>query len=173
MHLSNIISDLFDISCIESGLGFTLNKAPCDIAGIIKGVVPQFQEQSSKHSFEALLPEQPVELNIDKDKITQVLQNILSNAVKYSPKGGLIRITGEIKKDFYQVSIKDQGIGMTPEQLDRIFEKFFRADASNTAISGTGLGMSIVKHLVEAHGGEVRVESMKGKGTTVRFTIPT
>jgi len=102
----------------------------------------------------------------------QVLENILSNAVKYSPEGGEILITGEIVEDHYQVSIEDQGIGMTPDQIEKMFDKFYRADASNTAIPGTGLGMSIVKYLVEAHGGEVWVESTHGKGTTVTFTIP-
>ncbi|GAI18212.1 unnamed protein product [marine sediment metagenome] len=102
----------------------------------------------------------------------QVLKNILSNAVKYSPEGGVIRVVGEVFEDYYQVSVEDQGMGMTPEQLEKVFDKFYRADASNTAISGTGLGMSIVKYLVEAHRGKVFVESEVGKGTTVKFTIP-
>jgi PAS domain S-box-containing protein len=170
--LSNIINDLLDISRIESKLGFTLNKAPCNIVDIIQNVVSQFKDQSSKHSFDTTLAEKSVELNIDKEKIAQVLQNILSNAVKYSPDGGTIKIKGVSLENHYEVSVEDEGVGMSPDQADKIFEKFFRADASNTAIPGTGLGMSIVKHLVEAHGGEVSVESFKGKGTKVKFIIP-
>ena len=169
--LSNIINDLLDISRIESKLGFTLNKSPCNVVDIIQNVVSQFKDQSSKHSFDTTLAEKSVELNIDKEKIAQVLQNILSNAVKYSPDGGTIKIKGISLENHYEVSVEDEGIGMSPDQVDKIFEKFFRADASNTAIPGTGLGMSIVKYLVEAHGGEVRVESEFDKGTTVRFTI--
>ncbi len=99
--------------------------------------------------------------------MSQVLENPLSNAVKYSPKGGTIRIVAEILTGFYQISIKDQVIGMTPEQIDTMFHKFYQVDASNTAIEGTGLGMAISKHIVEAHDGKIWVESEPGKGTTV------
>jgi len=172
VNLANIISDLLDISRIESGKGFSLDKAPCNIAELIRETLPSFQVQSKKHHFDLALPDEPLEAMVDKDKMRQVLENILSNAVKYSPEGGEIRITGEIVEDHYQVSIEDQGIGMTPDQIEKMFDKFYRADASNTAIPGTGLGMSIVAYLVETHGGEVWVASTHGKGTTVRFTIP-
>jgi len=172
IHLATIINDLLDISRIASGKGFSLDKAPWNIVELIQEAVPSFQVHSNKHQFELILPDEPLEAMVAKDKIRQVFENILSNAVKYSPEGGTIRITGNVVEDHYQVSIEDQGIGMTPEQVEKIFDKFYRADASNTAIPGTGLGMSIVKYLVEAHGGEVWVESRKGKGTTVRFTIP-
>ncbi|MFC1537724.1 sensor histidine kinase, partial [Gemmatimonadota bacterium] len=170
--LANIINDLLDISRIESGVGFSLNQVSCDIGELIRGIVPYFQEQSSKHQFEVIFPEEPVELSVDKDKMGQVLKNILSNAVKYSPDGGLIKITGETADDHFQVAVEDQGKGMTPEQVEKVFEKFYRVDASNTAVEGTGLGTTIIKYLVEAHGGEIFVESEYGKGTTVRFTIP-
>ena len=173
VNLANIITDLLDISRIESSLGFSLKEAPCNITDIIRGVVPYFQEQSPRHIFEVVLPEESVEVMVDKEKIGQVLENILSNAVKYSPGGGLIRVTGKLSEGDYQVCIEDQGIGMTPGQVKRIFDKFYRANASGAAVPGTGLGMSIVKNLVEAHGGKVWVESKMAKGTTVRFTIPT
>jgi PAS domain S-box-containing protein len=172
VNLANIINDLLDISRIESGKGFSLNKAPCTITELMRETVPYFQMHSKKHQFDLILPEEPVEVIADIDMLRQVLENILSNAVKYSPEGGTIRIIGEVVKDRYQVSIEDQGMGMSPKQVERIFDKFYRADYSNTAIPGTGLGMNIVKYLVEAHGGEVWVESTKGKGTIARFTIP-
>ncbi|MBI9086086.1 MAG: PAS domain-containing protein [Desulfobacterales bacterium] len=170
--LAGIINDLLDISRIESGRGFTLNKAPCNAGDAIQQIIPYFQEQYKQHKFEVVLPEEPVELNVDKEKMGQVLKNLLSNAAKYSPGGGLIKVIGEVLTDHYQISIEDQGMGMTPENIDKIFDKFYRVDASNTAIEGTGLGTTIVKHIVEAHGGKVWVESELGKGTTVRFTIP-
>ena len=96
----------------------------------------------------------------------------MSNAVKYSPKGGVIVVRGEAAGDDYLVSIADQGIGMTPEQIARVFDKFYRVDASNTAIGGIGLGMSISRQIVELHGGKIRVESQPGVGTTVLFSLP-
>ncbi len=171
--LAKIINDLLDISRIESGRGFTLNKTTCDFGESINRVVPFFKEQSAKHEYEVVLPEEPVKVNVDTEKMEQVLKNLLSNAVKYSPDGGVIRVKTDFLEDHYQVSVEDHGIGMTPDQVDKIFDKFYRVDASNTAIEGTGLGMSIVKYIVEAHGGEVWVESELGKGTTVTFTIPT
>jgi signal transduction histidine kinase len=102
----------------------------------------------------------------------QVFKNLYSNAVKYSPGGGLIKTTVIDMEDRIWISIEDHGIGMTPDQVARVFEKFYRADASNTAIQGTGLGMTIVQNLLEAHGGKVWVESIYGAGTTVKLEIP-
>ena len=170
--LAVIINDLLDISRIESGRGFVLNKELCNVGDTIKQTLPCFQEHYKEHKFEVTLPEESVEVFVDKEKIGQVLKNLLSNAGKYSPDGGLVRVIGKIFEDHFQVSIVDHGLGMTPEQVEKIFEKFYRVDASNSAIEGTGLGMAIVKHIVEAHGGKVWVESELGKGTTVRFTIP-
>ena len=170
--LAAIINDLLDISRIESGRGFALNKQPCDAGEAIQQIVPYFQEHYTNHQFEVALPEKPVQLHVDKEKMGQVLKNLLSNAAKYSPEGGLIQVVGEIFEDHYRISVQDQGMGMTPEQVDKMFDKFYRVDASNTAIEGTGLGMTVVKHIVEAHGGKVWAESELGKGTVVTFTIP-
>jgi len=188
VNLAAIIDDLLNISRIESGLGFTLNKAPTNFNEIIEDTISYFQEQFKEHTFETILPDEGVEVLVDKDKMEQVLKNILSNAVKYSPEGGAICLTakkisdlelrnaeleGHEKQSEIEISVTDTGMGMTPEQLEKVFDKFYRADASSTAIEGTGLGMSIIKCLVEAHGGKVRVESELGKGTIVRFTVPT
>jgi signal transduction histidine kinase len=100
------------------------------------------------------------------------LKNLISNAVKYSPDGGLIRIIGEKIDNYYQVSVEDQGIGMTPEETEKIFDKFYRANPSDTSTWGTGLGMTIVENIVKAHGGDIWVDSNFGKGTTVSFKIP-
>ncbi|MFQ5672108.1 MAG: PAS domain S-box protein [Nitrospinales bacterium] len=171
-HLANIISDLLDISRIESGRGFSLNKARHDIGGILSQIVSRFQEHSDKHRFEVILPPKPLMGMLDEQKIHQVIENLLSNAVKYSPDGGLIQVSAEPREDGLRITVKDEGIGMTPQQTAKIFDKFYRVDASNTAVEGTGLGMTIVRHIVNAHGGKVSVESRLGKGTTVKFTLP-
>ncbi len=172
VSLTMIVNDLLDISRIESGKGFELNLAPCKVGDTIQQILPYFEEQTDKHTFEVTLPENPDEILVDKEKMGQVLKNILSNAVKYSPDGGTIRIHSDTSDNYCRVYVEDEGMGMTPEQVDRIFNKFYRADATNSAIEGTGLGMTIVKYIVEAHGGKINVESTLGKGTKVSYQIP-
>ena len=116
--LAEIINDLLDVSRIESEKGFTPDKVPSDMSHIIREVTSSFQFQTDKHTFDIILPEEPVVLMVDRKKMEQVRGNILSNAVKYSPEGGLIQVRGEIKEDNYHVSIKDEGIGMTPDQAE-------------------------------------------------------
>jgi len=187
VSLAKIVNDLLDLSRLESGKGFAINTKPCDPGNIIRKTVPYFANNSEQHTFETVLPDGPAELLADPDKLDQVLKNLISNAVKFSPEGGIIRVTGEIAEHRkhnaelkpnpkpeteYRISVQDQGIGMSPEQVEKIFDKFYRADASHSAPEGTGLGMTIVKHIVEAHSGKIWVESEIGKGTAVRFTIP-
>lgn len=170
--LGKIINDLLNISRIESGEGFGLIKEKCLIKDIIETQIPHFEAMSPKHTFDVVFPEQPIELFVDVDKIEQVMTNLLSNAVKYSPDGGKILITADIGKEFFNITIEDKGIGMTQEQVDKIFDKFYRADASNTSIEGTGLGMSIVQDIVEAHEGKIFIKSKPGIGTVVKVSIP-
>jgi len=171
--LAGIINDLLDLSRIEAGAGLSLNKTECKAGDAIRGIVRYFQATYPSFQFELSLPGKPVDLFVDKEKMLQVIQNLLSNAVKFSPEGDKIRIAGEMVKGSYQVSVQDQGRGMTPEQIEKIFDKFYRADMSSTALEGIGLGMSTVKNIIEAHDGKIWVESEAGKGTTVRFAIPT
>jgi len=172
LKLSRIVSDILDISRIESGKGFELNLEPCNLGKIIEQVLPYYQELSSIHTFDLTIPEEPVILKLDSEKIEQVLKNILSNAVKYSPDGGIIHVSLQLADSTCKVSIKDEGIGMTAEQIAKVFDKFYRVNATNSAPDGTGLGMVIVKYIVEAHGGKIHVDSEYGVGTTVSFTLP-
>jgi signal transduction histidine kinase len=172
MDLTHIINDLLDISRIESGRGFALNKTFFNTSDTITGILPYFQEHYTNHHFDANLTEKPFELYADRDKMEQIINNLLSNAAKYSPEGGLILVSERIRAGDYQVTIEDEGIGMTSEQIDKIFDKFYRVDASDMGVEGTGLGMTIVKYIVEAHKGKIKVESEPGKGTAVTFTIP-
>lgn len=172
VNLAKIVNDLLDISRIESGKGYSLHKVQCDFNEMIKEIISYYDKQVEKHTFKISLPSKTEEPFLDKDKIEQVLKNIIDNAIKYSPKGDEIRITCIKENNNVKVSVKDQGIGMTSKQVDKIFDKFYRADTSDSAPTGTGLGMTLVKHLVEAHGGKVWVESELGKGTAASFTIP-
>ncbi len=172
VKLAKIVGDLLDVARIESGKGFTINREHCLIRTIVTDVIPYFENVKTNHKFEACFPEAPITLFADKNLIEQVLKNLINNSVKYSPRGGTIRIEGREEGGFFIVSVEDQGIGMTPEQTARIFEKFYRVDASDSAPEGTGLGMTIVRYIVEKHGGKIWVESVYGKGTKVLFTIP-
>ena len=170
--LSKIISDLLDISRIESGKSFILHKDSCLLGDAIKKVTKQYIDQLPKNSIRLHLPKKKIELFLDKEKMGQVLENLLSNAVKYSPDNVDIDITAKIKDEHLHVIMEDKGIGMTHDQLDKIYDKFYRADVSNTSITGTGLGLSIAKAIIEAHEGKIWIESKFGKGTKVSFSIP-
>ncbi len=172
VKLALIVNDLLDVARIESGQGFVINKKICDMKKCIEEVIPHFTGISSIHKIRTAFTDKNILCLADSDKIGQILKNLVSNSIKYSPQGGEIHISAEIKGDFCQISVRDQGIGMTPEQIEKVFSKFYRADASDSAPEGTGLGMTIVKYLVEAHGGRVRIESEYGAWTEAAFTIP-
>lgn len=171
--LTRIIDDLLDISRIESGKGITLDLEECDPYSLITRVVESFKVFGSDHHFKVNLnlPSQ-IKILMDRQRIVQVFENLLSNAVKYSPHGGIIEIRGAPTGADFMVSVIDRGIGMNEEQKARVFDKFYRADSSNTAVSGLGIGMSIAKQIVEMHGGAIWVESAPGRGTVVHLTLP-
>lgn len=170
--LEKIIDELLDLSRIESGRLMSLDKSFVKPGVLIRSFVDQYQRISPQHSFILELPSVEPELYIDLAKIGQVMENLFSNAVKYSPKGGAIHIDVVVDQGICRIAVRDEGIGMLPEQVERVFDKFYRADQSNTAIGGLGLGMAIAKHIVEAHQGRIWVDSLHGKGTTVTFTLP-
>jgi signal transduction histidine kinase len=172
LSLSRLVDDLLDISRIESGQPLAINRWDCCLNDVLHEVLDSFREQNGRHSFELLAPDEPLVLHIDCGRIQQVLLNLVSNAVKYSPAGGTIRVVLETDDRFCRIVVADEGIGMTEEQLDHIFDRFYRADFSNTAVQGAGLGMNIARHIVEAHGGEIRVASQFGSGTQVTVELP-
>ncbi len=170
--LARITNDLLDLTRIESGQLICLKKERIDARELLERLVAQIRQTTSRHQLVTHLPEGPVFLTLDVGKMEQVLENLLSNAVKYSPKGGRITIRGENRGPNFLFSITDEGIGMTPDQMNRVFEKFYRADGSNTAIEGIGLGMSITRKILEEHGGRIWLDSEPGQGTKVFFTLP-
>lgn len=171
--LASIVDELLDLSRIESGQGLRLHKDVCSLTALIEKTVKQMQMHTSQHLFDLVLsPEIPEELFLDGHKISEVLENLLSNAVKYSPKGGTIRVRAAMFPGYFECSVVDEGIGLAPEDLAKVFEKFYRVDASDTAVRGLGLGLCIAKQIVEAHGGTIHLESEVGKGTKAIFTLP-
>jgi len=171
-NLAQIVGDLLDISRIEAGEALQLSFEPCDMEKICQQVVNEFRLENPDHQFIFEFRDGPILADADRYAVIQVVENVLSNAVKYSPRGGEIRFTARTEEGRCRLSVQDNGLGMLPDQVERAFEKFYRGDATNTAISGTGLGLTIVKHLVEAHGGEVALQSLPGKGTTITIFLP-
>ncbi len=169
-----IVDDLLDVSRIENGYAVTLDLQEVDFKELLTKTVEFYRDHDSRHTFHldfVEVAEHP-KVFLDRHKIKQVLENLLSNAVKYSPGAAEITVVGRSLVGCWEVRVEDQGIGMTPEQIEHVFDKFYRADTADSATQGFGLGMSIVKQIVEAHGGSIRVESAIGQGSVVTCTFP-
>lgn len=171
--LSQIVDNLLNISRLESGQKIPLALQPTNIQPLLHKVINAFRGISENHQFDLQLAaaEESLVL-IDTKRIQQVLENLLSNAVKFSPGTSTIKVSSEIEKNFYRIQITDQGIGMSQQKLEQIFDKFYRCDQSSTSHGGLGLGMSIVHQIIECHHGSIRIESEPGKGTTVTLRLP-
>lgn len=170
--LEKLIDELLDVSRIESGRPLCLDFAAVDIVEEIRQTLAHFQKEAADHDFSAVLPETKIILQVDRFKILQVFENLLNNAVKFSPAGSEITVSGAILGGHFQVTVADHGVGIAPEKQKHIFDKFFRVDTSNTALAGFGLGLYLVKRIVEAHQGMIWVESTLGEGTRFFFTLP-
>jgi PAS domain S-box-containing protein len=173
-RLVSLINDILDISRIESGR-VHLRVDPLDMTEIIQGVVDTFRTMANNSDVELMwVAEEPMPRAAgDRDRIGQVLMNLVSNAIKYSPGGGSVTIRARQDGEEVVVSVHDTGIGIAPEDQEKLFTKFYRVDSSLTRdIGGTGLGLSICKSVVELLGGEVGCESEAGEGSTFWFTLP-
>ncbi|PLX83659.1 MAG: hypothetical protein C0617_11025 [Desulfuromonas sp.] len=171
--LERIIDDLLDLGRVESGRVIHLETEPSDVGALVASAVASYRKAFPKRQIDLAWPEAgPGKISADAGKVGQVMENLLSNAVKFSPADAPVRVSATTAEGELQVAVRDEGAGMSPEQAARIFDKFYRADSSNTAVPGLGLGMAIVKNIVEAHGGRIWVESERGRGTTVTFTLP-
>ena len=122
--------------------------------------------------FVRMLSDKAYYVDIDTDKLTQVIDNIISNAIKYSPDGGNIRFGVVVTDSILKVMISDDGMGIPSENVDRVFDRFYRVDRARArSMGGTGLGLAIAREMIEAHGGRIWAESEEGHGTTIFFTL--
>lgn len=170
--LERLVDDLRDVARLESR-GLELNRTEVDLVALTRRAVEQARALVKGHRLRVDLPDQPITGWWDDDRLAQVIQNLLSNAIKYSPDGGDIVVRVEDRRYEARVSVSDQGIGIAPEALPRLFGRFFRAQGALTlGVQGLGLGLYITKGLIEAHGGEIWVDSEPGKGSTFIFTLP-
>jgi len=172
LELSRLVDDLLDISRVEAGQPLVLEYETVRLDELARDVLRPYQEKSPRHQFELHLATAQTQIVADPWRVRQVINNLVSNAVKYSPQGGVVKVALEPADGRCRLTVADQGIGMTAEQVEHIFDRFYRADSSNTAVHGVGLGMSIVRHIILAHGGAITVESNPGHGTTVIVELP-
>ena len=173
-RLGQMIDDLLNIARIQNGRGLQFNFTSCEIREIVERVV-RLQEAYKNANQELVvdIPDDTPPVVCDNSKITQALTNILGNALKYSPEGGKVRLWVEQKDGGLVFSISDEGIGIPPDQLPKMFSHFFRVDSPESkSIKGTGLGLWLTKHLIDGHGGRIWVESEYRKGSTFRFWLP-
>jgi signal transduction histidine kinase len=172
VQMIDIINELLDLVRIDDRRGQDFVFEAIDAAALLTELVADFGVPAGQQPVQYEAPAEPVWIKADAKKIKQAVRNVLSNAYKYSPSGGQVVIHVVQEGDCRALParlglrVRDQGIGMTPEQVARVFERFYRADASGS-IPGTGLGMSIVKEIVDIHGGEIEFASEYGVGTTV------
>lgn len=172
-RLNRLINGLLELSRMESEK-INLNVVPINISEVVQNTIHAVQQQRYAHNIqlEYIPPVRQSVINSDPVLIAQVLSNLLDNAIKYSPAGGQIQVTVEDHADRVQVNVIDQGIGIPPQEIPRIFERFYRVDKARARkTGGSGLGLAIAKHLIENLGGQIAVESTPGIGSKFSFTL--
>lgn len=176
-RLTRLINNLLDVARLEAGRTIEINRDEFDFAPLARLALESQRAYSSRHTLVADLPPTLPTISADPDKVTQILINLTSNALKYSP-GGAVNLSARATEHWLEVSVSDWGPGIAPEQRATLFSRFGRTPAIATGAgarskpTGTGLGLFLTRYLVEAHGGKIWVESETGKGATFTFTLP-
>lgn len=172
-RMIRLVNDLLELSRMDSQ-DYELKKEVVEFNMFLHRIIDRFEMSKSQNvTFTRLLPQTSYFVEVDTDKLTQVIDNIISNALKYSPDGGNIRFGCTQNGHTLTVMISDDGMGIPKENLTRIFERFYRVDRARArSMGGTGLGLAIAKDMIAAHGGKIWAESEEGRGTTIFFTLP-
>ncbi|MCJ7842863.1 cell wall metabolism sensor histidine kinase WalK [Lederbergia sp. NSJ-179] len=172
-RMIRLVNDLLDLSKMDSR-NYTITPGWVNFVPFLNQIIDRFEMTKERNvHFRRLLPKEAVFVELDEDKLTQVIDNIISNALKYSPEGGTVTFRVKLLDDHIEVSISDQGIGIPKENIEKVFERFYRVDRARTRqLGGTGLGLAIAKEIIGVHGGDIWAKSQEGKGTTIIFTLP-
>jgi len=170
-RLNRMINEMLDLDRIEAGR-LTLHMQPVDINALLEDAVERARASSAQHLIVCDMdPERPI-AQCDPDRIAQVMANLLSNAIKYSPDGGEIAVTSAAVNGNVDVGVRDHGIGIAPDFIQRLFSRYERYEKNTTKIVGTGLGLAITRQIIELHGGKIWVESQPGAGSDFHFSLP-
>lgn len=173
-RLNSLLEDLLTLSRLES-INPGLRRETTDLSALIAGIIDDYRARPASAGHQILFSIDPAVGSVLADplKVTQALENLIDNALKYTPKGSIIRVSAQLRQHETVVSVSDNGPGIPAEDLPHIFERFYRVDKGRSRDKGgTGLGLSIVKHIAQLHGGRVWVESTQGQGTDFYFSIP-
>jgi signal transduction histidine kinase len=170
-RLHVLVADMLDTTRMSEGK-LVLNVTRFDLNELIREKAEELQRITKTHTIRTLLASFP-EIEADRERIGQVIVNLVSNAIKYSPKGGEILLASEPEDGFVKVSVSDQGMGIPAADLDKIFDRFFRVDSKEVrTFPGMGIGLFISQGIIQRHGGALTVKSEEGEGSTFTFTLP-
>jgi len=171
-RLDRLISALLDLSRIQTGQ-LSLDVGPVDLGALVRQVVDDMRPTLEQHTLTLTTPATPLWVTGDEIRLEQVVQNLLQNAVKYSPEGGAITIQVDRDGDLARLRVGDQGMGIPPAALPQLFQRFYRApNVDPRQISGLGIGLYVIKEIIALHGGQVLVDSVEGRGSTFTVTLP-
>jgi signal transduction histidine kinase len=170
-RLAGLAGDFLDVQLLEGG-AMTLNRGAVDLADLAREQGRLFFSHSDAHRLELDAPDGPVMVDGDRDRLAQVIGNLFSNAIKYSPAGGTIHVQLRARHDGVLLAVQDEGMGIAPEDQEHVFDKFFRTAEAASAIGGTGLGLAVAREIVETHGGTINVESQPGEGSRFWIELP-
>jgi signal transduction histidine kinase len=171
-RLNRMIDEMLDLDRMESGR-MTIHPERMDLNAVLDEVVNRVRPNAPNHTLSLDLQGDLPSIHADRDRLTQVASNLLNNAVKYSPTGGRISVKSRADGEGVRIEVRDEGLGIPPEALETIFERYSRVDSQATKdIPGTGLGLPIVRQIVQLHGGKVWAESELGRGSVFHVTLP-
>ncbi|MFQ5718995.1 MAG: ATP-binding protein [Acidobacteriota bacterium] len=173
-RLNDMVRDLLDLSRIESAAG-TVEMSPTDLGAVVRAGIEVVlaATRGDRPDVDVVLPESPVIVRGDDDSLQRAVANLVENAIRYTDRGGTVRVAVKATSDRAELTVADTGIGIEAAHRERIFERFYRVDRSRSRRGGgTGLGLAIVKHVAVTHGGTVEMESEPGRGSTFRITLP-
>jgi signal transduction histidine kinase len=170
-RLSELIDDFLDVRRIEEGR-FERAQELVDMATLLREEAQLYSQQSPKHEVAVEIEKAPLPVLGNPNRLRQVIGNLISNAIKYSPQGGVVEVTAGPENGSIRVEVRDKGMGIPVSQQPQIFTKFFRGDAPASGITGTGLGLAVSRDIVESHGGRIGFSSAEGEGTTFFVELP-
>jgi two-component system phosphate regulon sensor histidine kinase PhoR len=173
--LRTMVTELISLVAVETG-NFALKRSPIEVDAIVSDVVSSWQDRARERSIELELetsPEGTQEVLADRDALRSIVSNVVDNGIKYTPEGGRVSVSVANEGLYVRISVRDTGIGMTRDERERVFEEFYRVKNDRTAdIPGTGLGLSLVKRLVDLHQGTISVQSEPGRGSEFTIHLP-
>jgi signal transduction histidine kinase len=170
-RLTELIENLLDATRLQSGT-LSLQRTEIELEEMVNRVAARFQTQSRRHTIVVEFPPNFPMIFGDEDRLEQVFYNLLSNALKYSPEGGEIRISGQIRPEQVILCVSDQGPGIAPQDIPHVFARFYRSTEASRTTKGAGLGLFLARAVVEAHGGRIWVDPKPGQGARICLSLP-